>query len=129
MYKVCNQLIEQVGPTISISQQWQITQRENRGNENMTDNTITDLQLFISSHRNIGSEIILCMDANETANCTNITIVKLCHICKLCDSIAMKHGTESEPNTYSRGSSRINFIFCTNALLYFISYIGILPSA
>ena len=51
MYKVCNQPIEQVGPTTAISQQWQIAQRENRGNENMADSTITDLQLFINSHR------------------------------------------------------------------------------
>ena len=67
------------------------------------------------------------IDANEIVNCTNITILKLCRIYELCDPIAMKYGTESEPNTYSRGAGRIYFIFCTNALLSFISYIGKLP--
>ena len=127
VYKVCNQPIEQAGPTTAISQQWQIAQRENRGNENMADSTIIDLQLFINSRRNNSSEIIICVDANKTANHTNSNILKLCRTCKLCDPIAMKHGTESEPNTYSRGSGTIDFIFCTNALLPFISFIRILP--
>jgi len=99
VYKVCNQPIEKAGPTTAISQQWQTSQRENRGNENMTDSTIIDLKLFINSDQNNGSEIILCMDANETANHTNFTILKLYCKCKLCDPIVMKHGTKSEPNT------------------------------
>ena len=97
------------------------------GNENMANDTIIDLQFFINSQRNLGTEIILNMDVNETANWKISTIIKLCRICKLCDPIAMKHGTATEPNTYSRGSSRIDFILCTKALLPFISYIGILP--
>ena len=59
----------------------------------MADNTITDLQVFINSQRNNRTETILSMDANETSNCKNSTIIKLCRICKLCDPIAMKHGT------------------------------------
>ena len=93
----------------------------------MTDNTIVDLQVFINSQRNKGTEIILSMDANETTNCKNSNIIKLCHICKLCGPIAMKHGTELESNTYSRGSSRIDFILCSKALLPFISNAAILP--
>ena len=65
MYKVCNQLIEQVGPTISISQQWQITQRENRGNENMTDNTITDLQLKKKKNLDIYFNSLYCVSLLE----------------------------------------------------------------
>ena len=67
------------------------------------------------------------MDANETANFKNSTIINLCRICKLCDPIAIKNGTELEPNTYSRGSGRIDFILCSKALLPFISNAGILP--
>ena len=93
----------------------------------MTDNTITDLQVFINSQRNNRTETILSMDANETSNCKNSTIIKLCRICKLCDPIAMKHGTELEPNTYSKGSGRIDFILYSKALLPFISNASILP--
>ena len=39
----------------------------------------------------------------------------------------MKHGTELEPNTYSRGSGRIDFTLCSKTLLPFISNAGILP--
>ena len=93
----------------------------------MADNTITDLQVFINSQRNNRTETILSMDANETANCKNSTIIKLCRICKLCDPIAMKHGTELEPNTYFRGSGKIDFNLCSKALLPFISNAIILP--
>ena len=92
----------------------------------MADNTITYLQFFINPQRNKGEEIILSMDANKKANCKNSTIIKLCRICKLCNLTAMKHGTESEPNTYSRGSDKIAFILCSKALLPFISNVGIL---
>ena len=128
LYKVCNQPIEIVGPLTAISQQWQIAQSENRDNENMVDNTIIDLQVFINSQRNKGMEIILSMDANETMNCKNSTIITLCCIWKLCDPIAIKHETELEPNTYSRGSGRIDFILCSKALLPFISNVAILQS-
>ena len=67
------------------------------------------------------------MDANETANCKNNNIIKICSICKLCDPVAMKHGIETEPNAYSMGSRRIDFILHTRALLPFISSAGILP--
>ena len=93
----------------------------------MADNTITDLQFFINFQRNNGTKIILRMDANKTANCKNSTIIKLCRIYKLCDTIALKHGTELEPNTYSRGLDRIDFILCSKALLPFISNAIILP--
>ena len=127
VYKVYNRPIVTAGPLTAISQQWKIAQSKNRGNENIVDNTITDLQLFINSQQNNGTEIILNMDANETVNCKNSTIIKLCRIYKLCDTIALKHGTELEPNTYSRGLDRIVFILCSKALLPFISNVGILP--
>ena len=126
-YKVCNQPIKQAGPLTAISQQWQIAQSENRGNDSMSHNTINDLRFFINSQRNLGTEIILGMNANETANCKNSNIIKLCRTCKLCDPISMKHGTAREPNTFSRGSGRIYFILCSRALLQFISSVGILP--
>ena len=53
-------------------------------------------------------------------------IITLCHTCKLCDPIAMEHGTATEPNTYSRGSGRIKFVLCSRALLPFISNAGLL---
>ena len=79
------------------------------------------LQIFINSQRRNGNEIILCIKANETANCKNNNIIKICHTCKLSNPIVMKHGTENVPNTYFRGSGRIDFIIYTRSLLLFIS--------
>ena len=68
----------------------------------MVDATINEMQAFTNSQQNLGNEIILSMNANETANCKNNNIINICRTCKLCDPIAMKHGTGRQPKTYSR---------------------------
>ena len=67
------------------------------------------------------------MDANEIVNYKINNIIKSCRLWKLCDPIAMKNGTEIEPNIYSRESELMYFILCTRALLRCISSVGILP--
>ena len=37
------------------------------------------------------------------------------------------HGTKGEPNTYARGSDRIDYFFCTKNIYKFILECGILP--
>ena len=70
----------------------------------MTNTTIIEVQFFINSQQNLGNEIIISIDVNETANYKNSNIVKICRTCKMYETIAMKHGTAIEPNTYYRGS-------------------------
>ena len=93
----------------------------------MVDTTIKKLQTFINLQRNLEKETILSIDANKTANFKSHNIIKICRICKLCDPIAMEHRSEREPNTYSRGSERIECIICTILPLPFKSSVGILP--
>ena len=118
MYKVCNQSLEQARPQIATSQQWQISQQEDRETESMVDTTINNLQSFIKSQQNTGNGIILCINVNEIANYKNNR--------KLCDPIIMRHDTETEPNILSRGYVKIDFILCTRALLPFILRVDIL---
>ena len=93
----------------------------------MANTTINELKFFIKAQQNLGNEIILINNANETTNCWNSNILKKYRTCKLCDPIAMKHGTATYPNTYSRKYGRIDFILCSSALLPFISSADILP--
>ena len=95
----------------------------------MSRNTIIDLQFFINSQRILGAEIILGEDTNKTTNCKFSNIIKLCCTCKLYDPIAMKHGTETELNNYSRGSGRIDFILCSRALFSLFLMLGYCPLA
>ena len=93
----------------------------------MANTTITKLHFFISSQQNLRNKIILSMDASETANYKNSNIINVCRTCKLCDPIAMGHGTVIEPNTYSRSSGWIDSILCSSVLLPFVSSVRILP--
>ena len=45
----------------------------------------------------------------------------------MCDPIFKQHGSNKEPNTHIKGSKRIDYIFCTQPKLKYISSSGILP--
>ena len=58
---------------------------------------------------------------------TNSGISNLISFTQLCDPIFIIHGEHKEPNTYIRGSDRIDYILCTPKLLKYILRCGILP--
>ena len=59
----------------------------------MTHTTITDLQVFINPQRYLGIEIIINIDANETANCKKSNIIKIYRNYQVYDPISMNHET------------------------------------
>ena len=66
------------------------------------------------------------IDANESMTKTNSGISNLISLTQLCNPIFMLHGEHKEPNTYIRGSDRIDYILCTPKLLRCILRCGIL---
>ena len=67
------------------------------------------------------------IDAKEGFLELNSGISKILTKTQMCDQLFLHHGSENEPNTYTRGSKRIHFIFCTSTISQFIIQSGILP--
>ena len=67
------------------------------------------------------------IDANEGLSELNSGISKLFTKTQMCDLICLHHGSETKPNTYARGSKRIDFIFYTSTISQFIIRSGIFP--
>ena len=67
------------------------------------------------------------IDANESMTKTKSSISNLISLTQPCDPIFMLHGAHREPNTYIRGSDRIDYLLCTPKLLKYILLCGILP--
>ena len=50
-------------------------------------------------------------DANELNDQLKNGLAKLLHLTNIIDVISQKYGIRKEPNTYLRGSKRIDFLF------------------
>ena len=87
---------------------------------------IKDLIIIINDKKT-ENEIILMIDANEGISESNSGIRKLLIKTQMCHPIFLQHGSKNEPNTYARGSRRIDFVFCTSNISQYIIQSGILP--
>jgi hypothetical protein len=108
---------------------------------------ILDLQAWIHHIQSKGHEILLALDANEDISgltgthclvpydpdspikCPNHngSLSTLISSCSLCDPLTWQHQVETPPPTYSRGQSRIDYIFVSVSLLSAVQRSGILP--
>lgn len=82
---------------------------------------IIDLTQFINSLRIKRHEVVLSIDANGDFDPRRKGIDILVSECQLMDQIAQAHGYINEPETYIRGTDRIDFSFCTLTILDFIT--------
>jgi hypothetical protein len=74
-----------------------------------------------------GHEIILMIDTNEEIGHKPGGINAVVSKSGLHDIIARQHPADKYPNTYARGSSRIDYIFGTEGILQHCKSSGILP--
>jgi hypothetical protein len=88
---------------------------------------ITDLINAIKTWQTSGADIILGGDFNERLGDTQDGLAHLVSSCNLADVHASKHGIHDEPNTYSRGSKRLDYLLMTPRLLDFVDLSGIDP--
>ena len=85
---------------------------ENRGKQiEIRSKIIEDLIVLINELQPDNREVILTIDANEQFESGKGDVVKLMSMTKIVDPIECTHGLQNIPNTYQRGSKRIDFIF------------------
>lgn len=73
-------------------------------NPNPRKQFINDLTTEIKKWQHDDANIMLGGDFNDCLGDTHDGITHLVTTCKLADVHASNHGTQGEPNTYSRGS-------------------------
>jgi hypothetical protein len=86
-----------------------------------------DLDSALTTWTNAGYEIILMIDANEHIGDKAGGIGSLVSKFKLMDLLALRHPHQRIPNTYARGSRRIDYIFGTTKVQQHCSAAGMLP--
>ena len=110
-YRPCKPSSDQ-GPNTVNAQQWNILEKIDQEDENLREKIIFDLGTHIKQLIDKQHEVILFIDANEPhIYCSCID--KLIKRTKMIDTILVRHGCATEPNTHKRGSDRIDFVLCT----------------
>ena len=123
-YRVCITTIRNTGPNTIFYQQWDIL--ENRGKQiEIRSKIIEDLIVLINELQPDNREVILTIDANEQFESGKGDVAKLMSMTKIVDPIECTHGLQNIPNTYQRGSKRIDFIFTFPKTYKYIRACGI----
>jgi hypothetical protein len=126
-YRVCNGDISSSGTSTAFHQQWHILRLAGKLRPNPRKQFITDLTIEIKKWQQAGADIILGGDFNERLGDTQDGLAQLVTQCGLVDVHASNHGVQAEPNTYSRGSKRIDYIFVSPSILDHVDICGIQP--
>lgn len=129
-YNVCKNNIATAGSMTAYYQQWHILHRQNKYDK--IDPRIImmeDLKQRIKILENNGTEVILCIDANDSLQNTNSELSKWLKTSNLIDVLVDRHGTDNEPATCSRDTQRIGYIFTSPNLVKYVVDVtaGILP--
>jgi hypothetical protein len=115
-----------MGPTTTWTQQW-LMLRETNKNPDPIKTFDKDLTDTLKAWKLKGYEILLMIDANEDVGNKPGGMNQIIYQAGLLDLISSKHDAEKMPNTYARGSKRIDYLFGTEKVLEHCSTSGILP--
>ena len=90
----------------------------------LSDRTITprkafivDLTIYLRSIKTSNSEVVIMGDLNEVVGLSESGFNKITNEFDLVDVMAHFHSITHEVATYSRGSKRIDYIFCSSNLI------------
>jgi hypothetical protein len=126
-YRVCgSQTLETAGAKTAFRQQHRFRYRAGIEHPNPRKQMLHDLATCIGEMKQAGEEVILMMDSNESLDDSQGELTKWVRRLELTDIMAQKHGTEGEPETYNRGTERIDHIFLTQDICEFVTAAGIL---
>jgi len=81
-----------------------------------------DLKTLLVSYKSKGHEVLLFLDSNDPTRKDGNTLNK---DLGMFDLHVHKHGTEDEPETYFRGSKRIDFVYGTAGVVKSLRKCGI----
>ena len=127
-YRVCERADTSHDDNTYHSQQWRHMITNEIPNPDPRQATLDDLSKRISELHQRNHAIILNIDANEHMYQTrNSKLPQWIQTNQLIDIHATLHGFTDEPETYKRGSHRIDFTLISHNLLEYITAAGILP--
>jgi hypothetical protein len=126
-YRVCKNSVATAGPTTSYAQQWHILRRSGDKTPDPRKRFITDLEKRVRKATREKQGIIVMLDANESLQHFNNDFTKWVRESGLVDIHVHRHGTDGEPATHTRGSSRIDYMLISQDLIDYVSAAGILP--
>ena len=126
VYQVCQNPTNTIGHTAWHQQRLALNQ-QNRTHLHPRQAFIIDLIKSIQIHQALHHDIIVGGDFNETTDKHNSGLLKLLTTTNLIDPFLHHHPTLPNFNTYSRGSQRIDAIFCSPTVLPMIKTIGYAP--
>ena len=95
-------------------------------NKDMTK-MINDLSTFINFIENKILQVILLIDANESAHSKQERFTTLLDKSRMTNLITNVHGATYKSNTHKRRPTKINFIFCTREISRFIARSSMFP--
>jgi hypothetical protein len=121
-YKPC----KTTGPNTAWTQQWLLL-RETQIEPDPITEFNKDLHKCLEEWRKQKYEILLMIDANEEIGEQPGGLGQIVAKNGLYDILANRFDTENAPNTYMRGSKRIDYIFGTERVLQNCKSCGILP--
>ena len=104
---MCSTQIDHTKTNTALTQKSTVL-RDSLDKESITSLTITRLEIFISKLTKLNYQVLIGIDANEAFKSKAGDIARLFKKCNLVGPILTKHGTAGEPNTYDRGSDRID---------------------
>ena len=88
---------------------------------------IVDLTIYLRSIKTSNSKVVIMGDLNEVVGLSESGFNKITNEFDLVDVMAHFHSITHEVATYSRGSKRIDYIFCSSNLIPAIRSCGIEP--
>jgi exonuclease III len=115
------------GSTTAYTQQRNMFRLEGRSNPNPRKILIEDLRTLVSDLRSNGHDIILMGDFNEHIGLDPHGMASVLLAGGLIDSHVSRHGIETEPSTYARGHTRVDYMFLSERLKPHILRAGIEP--
>jgi exonuclease III len=115
------------GPMTAWMQQWTILRESGMAAPDPVKSFYQDLEQELQSWAQKEYEILLMLDANEHIGEKPGGISQIIAKFKLTDLVLQRHPEKEIPNTYARGSRRIDYIFGTPKVAQNCAQVGILP--
>jgi hypothetical protein len=115
------------GPSTAWMQQWVILRESGIRNPNPIQKFYHNLEEQLLQWTAKGHEIILMIDANKNIGDKPGGLTTIIGKTGLQDLVRCRHPNQPEPNTHSRGSTRIDYIFGTRKISDHCKKAGILP--
>ena len=127
-YRVCKTTEDDMGPTTAYKQQWTMLRLKGDEQPNPRKRFLQDLQARVKQLQLQKTAVFLMLDANESMDDLGDLATWVREL-DLIDVHTDRHGVEAIPETYNRGTQRIDYMFASPCLSDYITHASIRPYA